>query len=154
MRYCTICDDGKEQWMWEKFWKIAIGRSREEKLRLHFTKFFVWACNEILNNIFFRTVNVATSYKRSKMVKIAIFHNFRPIINLKILPSFNACCMFLYQSISVKFSPCKAADTNLQNVLLKLSIQTRIKKVQKVNFTIFFVIPTTCNFFKTFLRFI
>ena len=55
-----------------------------------------------------KSVNVATSYKRLKMMKIAVCHHFWPItvINLKIFTPFDACRLFLHQPISIKFSAC------------------------------------------------
>lgn len=61
-------------------------------------------------NISSKPVNVATSYKRLRLGKIAVFHNFQPTIvikNLKIVSPFRCLSLvFVNQSIPMKFLIC------------------------------------------------
>lgn len=83
--------------------------------------------------------NVATSYTRLEMVKIAASRYLQPITirNVKIRTLFR--CLF----VSVPINSSLIHDINLQNLLFTFSI----KELQKVIFTFLFAIPTCCNFF-------
>lgn len=91
--------------------------------------------------------NVATSYKRLEMAKIAASRYFQPITarNVKICTIFR-CLLFLYQLIPTKYSG-SIHDINSQNLLFTFLLHARIKVLQKVIFIFFFAISTDRNFF-------
>lgn len=155
--------------------KIAIDRNRKQNNKgCLFTK-FVSVCNSIfinLNNAFCRFMSIILICWKShrnrltllwtrvlKMLKIAVFHDFRliTVINLN-------SYVFRYLSlvsVSTDFDEIFSMYTtniSLQNVLFKFSGSK--KKVVKCNiftiifiiiFAIFFAIPTNYSFFKIIL---
>lgn len=67
--------------------------------------------------------------------------------NLKIFILFDVCCLFLHQSISIKFAT-YIIDINLSNNIFLIFITNSYKKFVKMIFNNFF--PIKCNFFKIF----
>lgn len=124
--------------------EIAIGRKSDENSKGHFLRLSylsLWNVNENLKSTFCRfmlviciyiqkilskSVNVAMSYKRLKMVKAAAFHDFR---STKSTP-FDAFRLFLHQSISM-FSACNRRNISTERVIYIFYYRLRLKKSVK-----------------------
>lgn len=87
--------------------------------------------------------NVATSYTRLELAKIAASRYFQPVAvrNVKICTIFR--CLF----VSVPINSGSIYNINLQNRLFTFSLHVQIKELQKLIFIFFFVILTDRNFF-------